>query len=101
VDVWVDGAVVLQDVAYGGFSSYLRLDEGKHRVQVSPANQTSPIVIDAEVTLAEGTYTTIAATGRLAGIAPVVLADDVTRDAGMARVRFVHAGPDARAWTSR
>lgn len=95
VDVWVDGTVVLQDVAYGDFSSYLTLEQGRHRVQVSPANQSSPIVIDAEVTLAEGSYYTVAATGRLAGIAPVVLVDDVSRDSGKARVRFVHAGPDA------
>ena len=73
VDVWVDGGVVLQDVAFGDFSSYLKLNSGMHRIQVSPANQTTPIVIDAQVTLTTGTYTTVAATGRLASIAPVVL----------------------------
>jgi hypothetical protein len=95
VDVWVDGAVALQDVAFGGFSSYLKLSAGNHRIQVSPANQTSPIVIDAEVTLITGNYYTVAATGRLAGIAPTVLVDSVSRETGKARIRFVHAGPDA------
>lgn len=95
VDVWVDGGVVLQDVAFGDFSSYLKLNSGMHRIQVSPANQTTPIVIDAQVTLTTGTYTTVAATGRLASIAPVVLADDVSRETTKARIRFVHAGTDA------
>ena len=95
MDVWVDGGVVLQDVAFGDFSSYLKLNSGMHRIQVSPANQTTPIVIDAQVTLAEGAYTTVAATGRLANIAPVVLTDDVSREATKARIRFVHTGPDA------
>jgi hypothetical protein len=95
VDVWVDGGVVLQDVAYGDFSSYLKLNSGMHRIQVSPANQTTPIVIDARVTLTKETYTTVAATGRLANIAPVVLTDDVSREATKARIRFVHTGPDA------
>jgi hypothetical protein len=95
VDIWVDGSVALQDVAYGDFSSYLKLDEGTHRVHVSPASQTSPIVIDAQVTLDADKHYTVAATGRLASIAPIVLADDLTRSASQARVRFVHAGPDA------
>jgi hypothetical protein len=95
VDVWVDGAVALQDVAFGDFSSYLKLNSGMHRIQVSPANQTTPIVIDASITLTTGSYTTVAATGRLADIAPLVLADDVGREATKARIRFVHTGPDA------
>ena len=97
VDVWVDGSVVLQDVAFGEFSGYLKLNSGTYRIQVSPANQTAPIVIDAQITLTTGTYTTVAATGRLANIAPVVLADDVSRDATKAKIRFVHTGPDAPA----
>lgn len=97
VDIWVDGAVALQDVAFEEFSPYLELDAGMRRVQVTPANQTEPFVIDAEVTLSEGMYYTVAATGRLATIAPSVLVDDVTRDASLARIRFVHTSPDAPA----
>lgn len=95
VDVWVDGSVVLQDIAFGDFSSYLKLNSGNHRIQVSPANQTTPIVIDAQVNLVSGAYTTVAATGLLASITPVVLTDDVSRDATKARIRFVHTGSDA------
>jgi hypothetical protein len=95
VDVWVDGNVVLQDVAFDDFSSYLPLPAGRHRVQVSPANQTTPIVIDANVDIAEGKSYTVAAMGPLASISAVVLTDDVARDPSAAKIRFVHASPDA------
>ncbi|MEZ4647339.1 MAG: DUF4397 domain-containing protein [Candidatus Eisenbacteria bacterium] len=97
VDVWVDGDVVLEDVDFREFSGYLDVGAGSHRIQVSPANQTTPIVIDANLSFAEGSYTTVAATGRLAEIGAAVLTDDLTRDADAARLRFVHAGPDAPA----
>ena len=97
VDVWVDGNVVLEDVAFEEFSPYLELEAGERRIQVTPANRTEPLVIDAEVTLTEMMYYTVAATGPLASIAPSVLVDDVTRDASLARLRFVHTSPDAPA----
>ena len=49
VDVWVDGTVVLQDVAFRQFSNYLAVPPGTHRIQVTPANQSNPVVIDETV----------------------------------------------------
>ena len=97
VDVWVNGTVVLEDVEFRAFSQYLDVGAGTHRIQVSPANQTTPIVIDAQVTVTEGSYSTVAATGLLADIAPIVLSDEFSRNANAAKVRFVHTGPDAPA----
>ena len=95
VDIWVDGEVALEDVAFRDFSAYVELEAGNHRFQVSPANLEEPIVIDAQVELLEGKYYTIAATGRLADIQPVVMLDDVDSDDNNVKIRFVHAGPDA------
>lgn len=97
VDVWVDGAIVLSDVPFDAFSGYLTLEAGEHNVQVTPAGATAPMVIDADVTVADGTYYTVAATGLLADddIQPVVLVDDLATVATMAKIRFVHASPDA------
>lgn len=98
VDVWVDGARVLQDVPFRAFSEYLTLDAGEHRVQVTVAGTTTPAVIDATVTLEEGVAYTVAAVG-LAGdgsIGAKVFEDDRAPSAG-AEVRFVHASPDAPA----
>ena len=95
VDVWVDGTVVLEDVSFAAFSGYLELPAGSHRIQVSPANATQPIVIDATVDLQMDTYYTVAATGLLANIGAAVLVDDITTDNGKAKIRFLHAGADA------
>ena len=96
VDVWVDGSRVLEDVPFRAVSGYLEVPAGEHRVQVTATGTTSPSVIDAMVTLTEDTAYTVAATGRLAEIAPTVLVDDRTAPAaGTTHVRFVHASPDA------
>jgi hypothetical protein len=95
VDVWVDGSVVLQDVPFRAFSSYLQLDAGEHRIQVTPAGASDPIVIDAVVALGAGVSYTVVATGKLAQIQPTVIVDDKMTDEGSAKVRFVHASADA------
>lgn len=95
VDVWVDGQVAVSNVPFRAFSTYLEVPAGDHRVQVTPTGATTPIVIDATLTFAEGTYTTVAAQGLLASIAANVLTDDVSPTSGRAELRFLHASPDA------
>lgn len=99
VDVWVDGAVALSDVPYQAISSYLALDAGTYNVQVTPAGATTPVVIDADLTLAGGTSYTVAATGLLGAsdLQPLVLIDDRDSDPSMGEVRFAHTSPDAPA----
>ncbi len=96
VDIWLDGAVVLPSVSFETISGYLAVEAGERRVQVTPAGQTTPVVIDAVLPIAAGTATTVAATGLLGSmdVQAIVLADD--RSPGsQVQVRFVHASPDA------
>lgn len=95
VDVWVNGTVVLEDVAFGNFSGYLELDEASYDVQVTLANQTTPFLIDEDVTVMGGTNYTIAATGTAATITASIFVDDLETSSDMAEIRFVHASPDA------
>ncbi len=99
VDIWIDGNRVLTDVPYLAVSDYLNLPEGEHRIQVSPAGATQPIVIDATVNFTGGKAYTVAATGLLGAndLHPVVLEDDRVPDAQNAKLRFVHTGADAPA----
>lgn len=95
VDVWVDGNVVLQDVPFRAFSAYLQLEAGEHRVQVTPAGATEPVVIDAVVNLGTGVSYTVAATGKLAQIQATVIVDDRMTAGAAAKIRFIHASADA------
>ena len=99
VDVWVDGEVVLSDVPYKAVSDYFELPHGSHRIQVSPAGETEPIVIDATVEFMSDTAYTVAATGFLGedDLQPLVLVDDRFTMMEDAKIRFVHTSPDAPA----
>ena len=98
VDVWVDSSKILTNVSFKAVSGYLELTEGAHQVAVTPTGATTPKVIDASVTLEGGKAYTVAATGLLASIQPLVLVDDLVPPAsGQAKVRFVHTSPGAPA----
>ena len=99
VDVWVNGSVVLNDVPYKAVSDYLKLPAGVHVIEVSPAGEKEPIVIDATVTLNANTSYTVAATGLLSegDLAPILLIDNRSVVMSNSKVRFVHTSPDAPA----
>ncbi|ELZ91060.1 DUF4397 domain-containing protein [Haloferax sulfurifontis] len=113
VDVYVNGDPFpgLQGVPFGVLSDYFTVPAGTYQVEVTPAGDASTVVIDTEVTPAGDASTvvidtevtlrrnrdyTVAATGVLADIAAVVLAD-TNRPApyGKASVRVAHFSPDA------
>jgi hypothetical protein len=98
VDVWVNGAVALNNVTYKSVSGYLDLPAGEYRIQVTPAGAEAPIVIDATVPLTAGSVYTVAAVGFLSSdsLVPLVLLDDLSVGSG-ARIRFVHASADTGA----
>lgn len=96
VDVWVDGSKVLTDVPFTAVSDYLELAAGDYNVQVTATGDTTP-VIDANLTLEAGKAYTVAATGMLADIAPVVLVDDLVTVEGQSKLRVFHASPSAPA----
>lgn len=100
VDIFVDGAEAISDLAFDDITDYVALPAGAHTVEVFPAaaDGTGDAVISADVTLAADTDYTVAAVGRVAEIEPLVLVDDNSAPAaGEANLRFVHASPDAPA----
>ena len=99
VDIWVDDGVVLSDVSYKTVSRYLELPSGTHRIRVTPAGKTSPVVIDATVEFMSDEAYTVAATGFFEedDLQPLVLVDDRFTMMEEAKIRFVHTSPDAPA----
>lgn len=99
VDVFVDGNLVLAEVPFFALSGALEAPAGTYRIQVAPAGAgPESSVIDAPVTVEAGKAYTIAAVNSLDNIEPLVLEDNtgIPTD-GQARVRILHASPDAPA----
>ena len=84
---------LLEDVPFTGVSGYFGVPAGMYNAKVVPANQTTPVAIDADLTLADGVTYSVAATDLFANITPRVYVDDNTLDANNARVRFIHLSP--------
>src|SRR5215217_5261216 len=98
VDVYVNGDPVLTDVPYTTVSEYLSLPAGTQQVTVYATGDTTSPVIDAPVKLAAGGAYTVAAVGLVAddSLTAQVYEDDLRSPAsGNAKVRVVHASPDA------
>jgi hypothetical protein len=103
VDVYVDGDAVLEDFSFGETSGYLELAAGTYTVEITPAGDPDTTVFDGDVSVEAETDYTVAAIGEVGddvdrSFEPLVLEDD-NSDPGddTARVRAVHASPDAPA----
>jgi len=98
VDVYVNGEPALTVVPYTTVSSYLSLPAGTQQVTVYASGDTSTPVIDVPVKLAADGVYTIAAVGLVTdgSITAQVYQDDLRApSAGNAKVRVIHASPDA------
>ena len=103
VDVYVEGDAVLEDVPFGAVSNYLDVPAGERSVEITAAGDPDTSVFSGPVPVEADTEYTIAAIGEIGDDAdqafePLVLEDDNSDPGGdTARVRLVHASPDAPA----
>ena len=96
VDILVDGQRAISNLAFKGATEYASLPAGQRDVQVTPAGQNENAVIAAQLPVQAGQDATVVAVGRVANIGALPLPDDNRAPAaGKAKVRFVHASPDA------
>ncbi|ELY53276.1 hypothetical protein C493_14638 [Natronolimnohabitans innermongolicus JCM 12255] len=102
VDIYVDGELVREGVSYRTVSDYRDLGPGTYTIQVVPAGEDpAEAVLEETVEVDEGDYT-LAAIGEVAAenqpLEALILEDDNSPvDPGTARVRVLHASPDAPA----
>ncbi|MDI7277346.1 MAG: DUF4397 domain-containing protein, partial [Anaerolineae bacterium] len=100
VDVFVDGNRVFSNVDYKEATDYAALSAGTHSVRVLPAGAGAQqqALIDTTVNLGAESYNTLAAVGQTGNVQPLVLVNESTLPViNQARVRAVHASPDAPA----
>lgn len=97
VDVLVDDAVAVPNLAFPEFTGYLELDPGEYNVKVTPAGNPGTVAIEADLELEIGVEYAVLAVGELgpATIDALVLVDDNRRVATEAKVRIVHGSPNA------
>jgi hypothetical protein len=80
----------ITNLAFPATTDYLNLPAATYNFKVTPTGATTPVVIDADVALANGTAYTLIALGALADIEPLVLTDNNRPVATEAKVRLVH-----------
>jgi hypothetical protein len=97
IDVLVDGQPIVQDLAFGAATEYFALPDGDHKIQVVPTGQTADAaLIDSDLNVDAGDAYIFVAMNRLNDIEGKVFDVDLDDlDAGKARVRVIHASPDA------
>lgn len=97
VDLLVDNSVAGSNLAYPNNTGYLQVKPGTRNLKINVAGTTTT-VIDENLRLSPAASYSVFATGPVAGIAPLVLTDNLAAPAaGKAHVRFVHLSPDAPA----
>lgn len=107
VDVYANNGTtpLVEDLAYGDVTGYLDIPEGTYNIQLRAAGSASssmPVFETGDLTLSEGDVVTALATGFLGSnddadkfrIIPL-FEDFDAAGSGTARVRIVHASPDA------
>jgi len=98
VNVLVDGAEALADVAYKSGSAALELEVGDYEIQVDGIVPGGVATVIGPVTLTfdADTLYSVVAVNDVAGIEPLVLEQaDTAVSAGSARLRVLHAAPMA------
>ncbi|MDS0473716.1 DUF4397 domain-containing protein [Natrinema sp. 1APR25-10V2] len=100
VDVYVDGTAVLEDVPFPNVSDYLELPAGAHQVTITAAGDPDTVAFEGELEVPEGP-STVAALGELSEenqpFQPALFEGDLSDSGENARVRLIHASPDAPA----
>jgi len=100
VDVYVDGEAALEDVAFRDVSDYLQLAPGSYDVQITEAGNQEEVFYDDTLEVEAADYT-VAAIGEAADenqpLSVEVFEDDLSDPGENARIRGIHAAPDAPA----
>lgn len=95
VDVLADNVIVLPNVAYPVNSAYLPVSPKTYGLKVNVAG-TSTTAINANLPVTKGLVQSVYAVNFLASVEPFVVADDLTLPAaGKAKLRIIHASPNA------
>ena len=96
VDVYASGRLVASNLSYKQFTPYIPLIPGKYTILVYPAGTTTTPVINTTIDVMPQSNYTIAATGMLRDIKPLIIADTaLPLPENRSQIKFVHLSPNA------
>jgi hypothetical protein len=100
VDVYVNGtpgvnAPAISNLAFRAATSYIPLPTAAYNFKVTPAGLAAPVVIDVNANIDENLNYSVVATGFLNDIQATIFLDDRVSNPNAAKIRFIHASPDA------
>jgi hypothetical protein len=94
VDVLVDGAAALENVAYQQGSGYLKVDAGARAISIR-VNGTETIALAQDLTLAANGYYSVIAQNNVASLELEVLDDTTKKNNGSTDLTVVHSSTTA------
>lgn len=96
VDVYANGKLIAKDLKYKEFTKYLSLVPGKYTILVFPSGATTNPVINTSIDVLPNASYTVAATGTLQNIKPLIIPDTASPLLpGKSQLKFVHLSPNA------
>lgn len=98
VDVYANDELIVSDLAYGDYTDYLTIPEGRYKISLHVAGSETPAVLSNMLTVNPGSIMTVAAVGTLDDIGMLAITDtNNTRNSREASLRFLHLSPNAPA----
>ena len=98
VDVYVNGSLIVQNLAYKEVSQYLPVPAGTYNIRVYPSGTMINPVINTSISIPENSVFNVAAIGTLPNISLYPIPEpNVGENFGKPCVRFVHLSPNAPA----
>ncbi len=99
VDIYANGDLIAQNLAYKQLTNYVAVKPGEYTVQVYPAGQKINPVINTKLTVPPNSSFTIAAVGKLSDISllPIMEVYMPMVDKRSSYTRFAHLSPNAPA----
>ncbi|WP_129600810.1 DUF4397 domain-containing protein [Anaerophilus nitritogenes] len=96
VDVYANGALIAKNLKYKEFTNYLSIIPGRYTILVFPTGKKDTPVINTVIDVMPNQNYTIAATGTLRDLQPLVIPDTASPMLpGKTQIKFVHLSPNA------
>jgi len=97
VDVLIDDSRMDEDLAYTNSTGYFQVHAGSHNVKLNAANTTN-VIVQRDLSFPADSKSSIFVVGTNTSVETLEIVDDLSAPAaGQAKVRFLHASPNAPA----